>query len=236
MPELLHIEAEQYSEQWWNARMGIPTCSEFHTVLAQGRKKGEPSVTRAKYMRRLAAERLWGVRTEPYTNPHLERGRAMEGEACDFYAFSRDCEPKACGFFRLGDKGGSPDRLIADDGILSVKTALPDILIDYILKDQFPLEHKAQAQGELWITGRAWLDIIIYWPGCTPFIKRCEPDPQYILNLAEEIERFNYELDEIVQRVRRYGAPSTLKADLQASLIAHDAMLAQAQEAPPWTP
>jgi hypothetical protein len=225
---LEHIECEQYSPEWWAARLGLPTASEFKTIIGV-KKDARDKITRKTYMLKLAGERLTGRPKEAFSNEHTERGRLMEAEAVELYALTRNCEPKTCGFFRLGEKGCSPDRLLGDDGILSIKTALEHILIDYILKDQFPPEHKAQAQGELWITGRAWCDIAVYCPGLPLFVKRCEPDPHYIANLAEEVDRFNFELGEIVERVRRYGGPSRIKDDLKASLAALDA-----QEPPAW--
>ena len=38
------VECEQGTDEWIAARMGIPTASEFHTVMANGRgRKGERS-------------------------------------------------------------------------------------------------------------------------------------------------------------------------------------------------
>lgn len=223
MSSLEIFDCIQGSESWFACRLGIPTASEFHTVLAEGRKKGEPSVTRRKYMNRLAAERYMGKVCEEdrYTNPHLERGKELEAEAAHLYAFASDRELKTCGFFKHLDHeaGCSPDRLAGDDGIASIKTALPHILTDYIRRDTFPAEHKAQSQGELWITGRAWVDIVIYWPGMPLFVKRCTSDPQYITELAAKVKTFNSELTLVLADLRRYGR-NELKEQLKASVAA----------------
>ncbi len=50
---------EQGTPEWLQCRIGIPTASEFSTVLAKG-KDGGPSLTRAAYMRRIAAEIITG--------------------------------------------------------------------------------------------------------------------------------------------------------------------------------
>ena len=57
----------------------------------------------------------------------------------------------------------------------------------------------------MWISEREWIDIAVYWPGLPLFIKRATRDEAYIRNLADAVERFNGELDVIVDRVRAYG-------------------------------
>ena len=74
-----------------------------------------------------------------------------------------------------------------------------------ILSDAFPAEHVAQTQGQLWVTGRAWVDLIVYWPGMPRFIKRAGRDEAYIANLATAVDQFNFELDAMVQKILAYG-------------------------------
>lgn len=229
---------DQYSAEWWACRLGLPTASEFHTVLAKGRTKGEESVTRRKYINRLASEQYRGevCEDERYSNHHLERGRAMEAEAAEIYAFTHEVELESVGFYRNNEHGTgcSPDRRIKSGGLLSIKTALPSIITDYIRRDTFPAEHRAQSQGELWITGEPFTDLVIYWPGMPLFVKRCEPDADYIAILAREIQRFNADLRDAVSMLRRYGR--SLKQDLADSLISHDELMGQLKEAPAWAP
>ena len=78
-------------------------------------------------------------------------------------------------------------------------------MIETILRGEFPPEHKAQCQGQLWIAGREWIDIAVYWPGLPIFITRAHRDESYIRELAEAVDTFNTELDLIVDRVRSYG-------------------------------
>lgn len=205
------INCEQGTEEWFRARMGIPTASEFSTVLASGRGGGE-SKTRRTYMLKLAGEIITGELQESYTNAHMERGKVMEDEARSFYAFMNDAEPERVGFVRNGPKGCSPDSLIGTNGALEIKTALPHILADLILKDAFPPEHKAQTQGVLWVAEREWIDLVVYWPKMPRFVKRAFRDEAYIKDLSAGVDQFNAELQETVERLRRYGAPATEKA------------------------
>jgi hypothetical protein len=200
------FDCAQGSEEWFRARAGIPTASEFATIMASGRGGGE-SKTRRTYMLKLAGEILTGEPMESYTNEHMERGKQMEAEARDFYAFMHDADLTSVGFIKNGPKGCSPDSLIGSDGMLEIKTKLPHLLIDVLLKDEFPAEHKAQCQGALWVAEREWIDIAVYWPKLPLFVRRAYRDEGYIANLAGAVNAFNAELLAVVERVRRYGAP-----------------------------
>ena len=198
------FDFEQRSPEWCAARAGIPTSSEFATVMARG-VKGGPSKTRRTYMLKLAGEIVTGEPAESYSNHHMERGRIMEADARTAYAFMADADPQPVGFIRNGRKGTSPDSLLGDSGILEIKTKLPHLLIDLILKDEFPPEHKAQCQGQLWVAEREWLDLVVYWPKLPLFIKRVTRDEDYIKAIAKAVDDFNNELAEMVERVRSYG-------------------------------
>src|SRR5690349_15047654 len=77
------FDCEQNSTEWYRARMGLPTASEFATILAKG-KDGGASLTRQTYMRKLAGEIITDEPMESYVNAAMERGKIMEAEARDF--------------------------------------------------------------------------------------------------------------------------------------------------------
>jgi len=213
------FDHEQGSESWFAVRAGMPTASEFSTVLAKG-KDGGASVTRRTYMLKLAGEIVSGLPMDSYTNSHMERGQVQEAEARDIYAFAHAEDTLTrVGFVRNGPTGCSPDALIGDRGVLEIKSALAHILIGHLLKDVFPPEHKAQTQGALWVCEREFVDIAIYSPKLPLFVKRAVRDESYIRDLAKAVADFNAELAETVEKVRRYGAPSTLKSDLKLLLV-----------------
>lgn len=200
------IECEQSSPEWFAARAGIPTASCFATVMAKGKTAGAKSLTREKYMRELAGEIITGEVIEGFTNGHMERGKAMEDEARDLYAFMRDAEPQRIGFMRNGQKGASPDSLIGNDGGLEIKTKLPHLLIECFERgDVCPPEHLAQVQGSMWVAEREWWDFVAYWPKMPLFTVRVYRDEAYISNLSGEVDRFNDELAALVERIRRWG-------------------------------
>jgi hypothetical protein len=194
------FECEQGSPEWFAARLGIPTASMFSAVMAKGEGK-----TRRSYLLRLAAEIITGETGETFTSLAMERGKAMEAEARDLYALTMDADVRQVGFVRNGPVGWSPDSLIGADGALEIKTQRADLLIDTLLKDEFPSEHRAQCQGGLWVGEREWIDLVVYWPRMPLFRKRARRDEVYIKTLAGEVERFRTDLAELVARIQRYG-------------------------------
>lgn len=205
MSDLQIYDCEQNSELWRQARAGIPTASQFATVLAKGKDSGS-SITRKKYLYQLAGEILTGEPAETYTNGHMERGHAMEDEARDLYRFLHDAPLQRVGFLRRGNHGYSPDSFVAEDGLLEIKTALPHILIDYLMADKFPAEHVAQCQGGLFVSGRKWLDLVVYWPRMPLFVKRIERDEEYHAKLSKALDDFTNELEVVVSRLRKIAA------------------------------
>lgn len=207
------FDMEQGSPDWFAARAGIPTASMFSIVMAKGEGK-----TRSKYMRVLAGEILTGEPAETFSNVHMERGKVMEDEARETYAFIHDVEPVRVGFVRNGQKGASPDSLIGDNGGLEIKTALPDIQIDRLERNRLPPEHVAQVQGSIWTAEREWWDFVSFWPKLPMLRIRVYRDEPYIKTLSDEIDRFNDELASLVERIRRYGVQPD-SDDLQANYL-----------------
>jgi hypothetical protein len=198
------VDCEQGSPEWFAARVGIPTASEFKTLLGI-KKEARDKVTRRTYMLKLAGEIITGEVQESYQNDHMQRGKDMEAEARRLYAFMSDADPRQVGFIVNGPKGCSPDSLIGDNGVLEVKTKLPHLTIDCLLKDEFPSEHKAQCQGALWVAEREWVDIAVYWPRLPLFVKRAYRDEAFIKTISQAVDDFNAELAETVLRIRNYG-------------------------------
>lgn len=216
------LDCEQGSDEWRAARAGIPTASEFASILAKGEGK-----MRRSYMLRLAGELITGFPAETYSNAHMERGREMEAEARDYYALVSTEPVTRVGFVRDEAKGAgcSPDSFVGEKGALEIKTAIPSVLIDKIDRGGFPSEHKAQCQGVLWVAEREWIDLLVYWPGMPPYTVRARRDEDYIKTLASEVARFNDDLAAMVEKVRRYGDPDYLRSALKSSLTTPDNLI-----------
>lgn len=195
------FDMDQSSPEWFTVRLGIVTASCFDHVLAKGQGK-----TRRTYMLKLLGERITGQPTEGFSSRHTERGTEMEPEARHLYEFMTDNECKQVGFMRRGEIGCSPDSIIGDSGLLEIKTKLPHLQCEILLKDEFPPEHKAQVQGQLWISGREWADFVSYWPGLPLLVKKVYRDDAYITLLEKEVDRFLEELNELENIMKQKGA------------------------------
>lgn len=197
------IDCEQGSDEWKLARAGIPTASRFKDMLAGGDGK-----VRSKYMRQLAGEILTREPMETYENHHMIRGRDMEARLLEDYAFTGSVEIERVGFIRNGEKGCSPDGLVGKNGLVQIKSTMPDLLIEIIEKGEPPTAHYAQCQGELWVTDREWVDLVIGYTGMPSFKKRLARDEMYIRKLADAHEQFLKETHELVERIRRFADPT----------------------------
>jgi hypothetical protein len=191
---------EQGTDAWRACRAGIPTASMFSAILAKGEGK-----TRKSYMNRLAAEIITGEPLENFSSQSMARGQTMEGEARNYFSFLMDVQPTRVGFIRNGQKGCSPDSLINENALLEIKTQRGDLLIETLLKDEFPSEHRAQVQGQLWVAEREICHLTVFWPGMPPFIKTVGRDEAYIRDLAAAVDQFNAELSAVVDRIKSYG-------------------------------
>lgn len=199
MSERVIYDFDQNTDEWRAARLGIPTASQFGTVLAKGRA-GADSKGRRTYMLKLAGERLTGELADSFSNAHTDRGHAMEPEAIAAYAFMHDSDPKAVGFIRLGDAGCSPDRLVGNVGLVEAKSRLPYIQIETLESDKVPSTAMPQLQGQLWICDREWVDYLSYCPRLPLFVKRVYRDEEYIKRLDDSIQEFNEELAALVSK------------------------------------
>lgn len=184
------IDCQQQSPEWYLARCGVPTASEFGNIITA--KRGDYAVAADTYINQLidecmrpAADRSWG------SNRHTDRGNTMEPEARDLYAFERDLIPEQVGFILNDDGtlGCSPDSLIDPDGGLEIKCPDGPTHVKWLRAGGVPDEHKAQVHGCLIVTGRAWWDFLSYCPGYPRLLVRVEPD-NYTAKLRDHLDRF----------------------------------------------
>lgn len=209
------LNCDQGSAEWFAARAGRPTASEFKTVMREG-KESSASVTRAKYMRQLAGEIITGEPApEGYSNAFMERGKELEDDARNLFSFLRDAEPVRVGFVRNLDAraGCSPDSLIGENSGLEIKVAIPAVQIERLQWNRLPPEHVGQVQGSMWITGRSSWSFMSYCPKLPPLILDVQRDEAKIAQLAKAVDAFNDELDALVASIRSYG-------DLRGALAA----------------
>lgn len=182
------VICKQGTPPWFWARLGVPTASQFSRVLtAKTRKLAAGSES---YMHELLAEWLTGIPSSAEQSGFMERGSEMEAWAVGYYELQRGVSATPVGtcIHVEAFAACSPDRLVGDDGGLEIKCPSAKVHIANLLDATD--EHYAQAQGNLWITGRKWWDLLSYHPTIPPTIVRIERDEEYIAALAAAMKDF----------------------------------------------
>jgi hypothetical protein len=211
------FSAEDYpqgSEAWFGLRLGMATASNFRTIMAAG-EDGDEAKTRRRLLYRLAGEHFSKKPANTYENEAMRRGRAMEAAALEDYAFTRGVEVERVGFVRRTIKrtpfadlvvGCSPDGLVGKSKVVQIKTMEPELIVQMVDHSRFPAEHRAQCQGELWVTGRESCDLKIFYAGMplgrTFTLQR---DESYIATIRKEVEKFDYELRMLIDSIKAKG-------------------------------
>ncbi len=193
------IDCIQGTPEWFAARCGIPSASNFDMLITT---KGEPSKQRQKYLYRLAGETITGIAEESYTNAAMERGKVMEAEARQLYQLVAGEEVKEVGFCLAEGYGASPDGLVGKEGLLEIKCPTMAVHVGYLIDNILPMDYFQQAQGQLLVTDRKWVDFMSYYPGLKPLIIRVVRDEKFIKALRVELELFCDELKTVVSKIK----------------------------------
>lgn len=235
----------QGSDGWKAARLGVLTASDFDRIIAP--KSMKPSTSMKGLVAEKVAEWATGCANADFSSGLTERGNDMEEEAAQFYALETGTEPEKVGLCLLDDApvGASPDRLIGNDGLLEIKCPAPKAMVSYILDPEaLRAEYLCQVQGQLWVTGRAWVDLFAYHPSLPPVTVRVERDAAFIEALSAAALRAVEVLEDAKALLRGRGFVAVLEAPpapdpgepSAEDRAAFDAMLARNAEPMPPPP
>jgi YqaJ-like recombinase protein len=192
----------QGSTEWLAIRAGIPTASCFDKIITP---KGKASTQAEKYLHKLLAEKLMGHPCIEFKGPWMERGNDLESDARAYYESMLELETEKVGFITNDARtiGASPDSLVGDDGLLEFKCPAEHTHVAYMLTRAVDAEYYPQVQGQLWVTGRTWLDIMSFHPEMPPVIIRVERDEKYIAIMAAAVTTFSEHLEMMAADLRR---------------------------------
>ena len=193
--EMIICNFAQGSDEWVEARLGIPTASEFSKIVTS---TGNCSSQLAAYKRQLIREWILGEPTGDFQGTYwTDRGNECEPEARAYYEYETDQEVIQCGFIYADDSkmwGASPDGLVGNDGLLELKTPSMDWHAAYCLEPELPTKYRIQVQGQMWVTGREWCDFVSYYPEYPVMRVRVERDEKLHAAFDEHIIGFVAEL------------------------------------------
>lgn len=190
---------EQYSPEWWQARIGLPTASSASKIITP---TGKYSASAKGLINELIAETIiGGPEEEPYENFWMRRGKEMESEARAKFEFDHDAEITPVGFITDDDDtmGCSPDGLIGEDCGWEVKCPKGSTHVAYVLDGGLPNEYKQQVHMSMAISGlRKWW-FMSYHPNMEPLYVLVEWD-EYTDKVAAALEKFMGEYNEAFEK------------------------------------
>lgn len=195
-----HFNINQGTPEWHDLRRGVLTSTAIKTLITPTLKLADNDKTRA-HVYEVAAQRITGKTEDNYMSFDMMRGHTEEILARELYA-KHYASVVECGFItndKLGFMVGySPDGLVGEDGIIEIKSAKAKIQVQRIQENCFPLEHYAQVQTGLWVTGRKWCDFISYSNGMKMMAVRVEADPDYHAIIEQAAESFERQVSAVI--------------------------------------
>jgi hypothetical protein len=191
---------DQRSDQWFQARCGLPTVSCFDQIVSV---KGDRQKAYSGYLMQVAGERLAGICENGYQSVEMRIGNEREPEARMVYAMENEVEVVEVGFVLhpSGKYGGSPDGLVGSDGIIEIKNKLLKNHMAYLVKGRTNGEHFQQMQGYIFVTQREWCDFVSYFPNLPLYQERLHRDEKFIEKLERELAAFCEELDAVCEKI-----------------------------------
>lgn len=199
---------EQRSPEWFAARLGIATASNFSKVLAVI-KSGE-AAERRNYRIKLALERITGKQEDVFQNDAMRQGTEREPLARIAYEglTGNLVEEVGLCLHDVLECGASPDGLIDAVKGLEIKAPTPGKHIEYLRQKAEPPEYTAQIQGCMWITERTEWDFVSFCPefpeNAQLIVRTIKRDDAYIERLAAAVEVFMREVVAEVDAIQNF--------------------------------
>lgn len=214
----------QGTPEWHEARRGRITMSNAKALVSQGRKKGEPSLTRASYLIDVASEIITGVTADRYKSWEMERGNILEPFAMDAYRDYTGFDVREVGLGYLNEDrriSCSPDALGSSHGV-EVKCQHPKNHLATIVNGFEPKQFVPQMQGGIWIFDFEYWDYVSFCPELKEqpiFVHRVYRDEEMIKSIEESALKGVYEIDELVRKGRDFKVNNKINAICEEAIL-----------------
>jgi hypothetical protein len=203
------VEVVQGSEQWAEARRGIPTASCADRIITP--KTGELSTQATDYACELIAESIvpphyW--RKEDFQTTAMANGTRTEREARNYFELETGKDVEQVGFVLSDDGrfGCSPDGLVQPQEGLELKCPEHKRHIRYLIDGVVPPAYRPQIHFSMAVTKRPAWWFMSYAVGCPPLLLKVEAD-DYTLKVATAMESFWKLYSELKAKIQGAGDP-----------------------------
>lgn len=204
---MVHHSVVQGSEEWLRLRLGRPTASEFSRIITP--KKWQVAAGRIEYAIELVTELALDCPLDGVTTPAMIHGKDWEPKAIRAYEMIEGVDVEPCGFCTTDDGmiGASPDSFVGEDGSLEIKCPeKPEVHMGYLLHPgDFSGDHWVQVQGQLYVTGRKWTDLVSYFMGLPMARVRITPHEEFQTKLDAALKQFLRELTDLIEAAKAKG-------------------------------
>lgn len=210
---MIYHDFPQGSDEWLAARAGVITASRFKDAR-DTLKNGAPSSKCTNYGAQVALERIAGRPIDKaFVNWQMREGQEQEAFARMAYEADTGHIADEVGFITTDDRlfGYSADGVIGSDGLVEIKTILSGEVALAVCGRRDLSGYMDQCLGGLWLTGRKWLDLVIWCPALEPIgrqyvrhhIKR---DEKAIESLENDLMKFAALVAEFETELRKEAA------------------------------
>jgi predicted phage-related endonuclease len=173
--------------------------------------KSTERLTRAKYARELAVERITGQPLpDNYKSEAMRKENADEPLAREAYEFISDVTAEIVTFVlhpTIANAGASPDALIGTDGGIEIKCPNLQTHVKYCLDREIPREYWLQMQWHMACAGREWFDYMSFAKELPMHLRkliiRVPRDDAAIAKIEKEVIIFNNEIESIINRLNK---------------------------------
>lgn len=193
----IYNDIQQNTPEWFALRLGKFTASDAQAIANNG--KGLETLVFEK-----VAEKLTGKFKEEYTNADIERGNELEELARNAYEMETGIIVTKIGFVESEETVGcSPDGFIAEDGLQEVKCKNDANFVRFMYDKKIDPAHDWQMQMQLLVTGRKWVDYVLYNPNFPKpiIITRVNRDEEKIALIKAGLEKGQQMLAKILEEV-----------------------------------
>jgi hypothetical protein len=205
-----HFDLQQRSGDWFLARAGVATTSNFDKIIT---KTGKESAQADDYANLLVAELILSRAIERnFSTYALDWGTQHEADAIALYEFETGFDVKSGGFFTNDalTHGASPDARIFDGdtmvGLAEIKCPEnPANHIEVLVMDEMNPKYIPQVQGQLLVSGLPWVDWFSYYPEMPSARIRVYRDEKYITLLENALRNFDDILDNKFHKLIQLG-------------------------------